>query len=261
MANSPEKIKGSVSLAQLVAVLKKWIWLIVVITLFMGAVGFGYSKVKKPVYTANQVINYIARVNNRPDDTSANINAMRRYIHTVVDFCDEGVVLDCADKIYNDYLSSELTIDEYISAFNGAEGLEETTVKYFSKSAITAKQMANIEEEVPSFVISLSITGASPAEAKARLRVLALAIGIETEDAFGGVTTYLTETIDKTADIPVSKNTSTKKLLAVFMILGLMISLFVVYLIFVLDRTIKDKDTFEEITGSNLIAYIEYQED
>ena len=261
MANGPEKVKGSVSLAQLVAVFKKWVWLMVVITLFMGALGFGYSKIKKPVYTAKQVINYIARVNNRPDDTSANINAMRRYVYSVVDFCDEGVVLDCADKIYSDYLNSGLTIDEYISDFDSTEGLADSTVKYFYQKNITAQELANFEEEIPSFVINLSIKGASSSEVKVKLRVLALAISIEAKDAFGGVTTYLTETVDKTADIQVSKNTSTKKLLAIFLILGIMISLFVVYLIFVLDRTIKDKDTFEEITESNLIAYIEYQED
>lgn len=261
MTNGTEKVKGGVSLAQLVAVFKKWMWLIVVITLFMGAVGFGYSKVKKPVYTAKQVINYIARVNGDEDNTSANINAMRRYVYTVVDFCDEGVVLDCADKIYSDYLSSGLTIDDYISSFNGTAGLEESAVKYFNKSDITAKELANFDEEIPSFVITLSIKSSSLTASQVKLRVLALAISVEAKEAFGGVTTYLTETVDKTADIQVTKNTSTKKLIMVFLILGIMISLFVVYLIFILDRTVKDKDTFEEITGSNLIAYIEYQED
>lgn len=261
MANSPEKERGNFSFSQLVAVLKKWLWLIVAIIIVFGALGFGYSKVKKPVYTASQVINYTAHVDGNPDDYPANINAMRRYVYTVVDFCDEGIVLDCANDIYQDYLGSGLTVDEYITTFSGIANVSETDNVYFTKSMISAKELANFEEEVPSFVINLSLKGPSVDVARAKLRILSLAIGIEAKDAFGGVTTYLTETVDKSADITCTASTSTRKNVMVFMILGAIVSLFAVYLICVFDRTVKDKDTFEEITQSNLIAYIEYQED
>ena len=255
------------SLRKILYVLKKRILLIFLVTAIATLCGFGYLQIKKPTYTATQNVNYWATSSSQDikDQTATqkqnNINAMRAYVDTVVDFCDEGIVLERADAIYADYLNSGKTVDEYILEFRqNPREVEKSGVRYFSKGSISATTKANAVSDSSSFVFKLSVNSSSFSEARAKARILVLAISIEAKDAFGGVTTVIEETVTKSSDISCSSSASKKRTLVAFFVIGVALSLFAVYISEILDRTVQDKDEFESITDTNVIAYIEKQE-
>ena len=255
------------SLRKILYVLKKRILLIILVTAIATLCGIGYLQIKKPTYTATQNVNYWATSSDSDikeqsaTEKQNNINAMRAYVDTVVDFCDEGIVLERADSIYADFLKSEKSVDDYVLEFReNPREVEKSGVRYFSKGAITASTKANAVSDGSTFMFKLSVNASSLEVARAKSRILVLAISLEAENAFGGVTTVIEETVTRSSDIPCSSSASKKRTLIVFFVIGLALSLFAVYISEVLDRTIQDKDEFEKITDTNVIAYIEKQE-
>lgn len=249
------------SLRKILYVLKKRILLIVLVTCLVTLAGFGYTYLKKPTYTATQEVNYIA-YNESGNDMQKNINAMRAYVDTVVDFCDEGIVLETANDIYSDFLKSEKSVDEYVDGFDreNYESLEKSSTRFFEKSLITASAKGNIADDSSSFVFKLSVKAPTVEMARQKSRILVLAIALEAEEAFGGVQTVIDDTVDRASDIPCASNVSKKRITLIAFVIGFALSLLAVYVTEILDRTVQDKDEFEKITDTNLIAYIEKQE-
>lgn len=259
----------AMSIRKIAYVLKKRILLIFLVTAISVACGFGFIQIKKPTYTATQNISYKAILsssetedlkNQTATEKQANINAMRAYIDTVVDFCDEGIVLKLADDIYADYLKSQKSIDKYISEFDKEAEIEKSGISYFKKGDITATTKTNAVDDGSSFLFRLSINAPTSQEARTKSRILVLAISIQAYDAFGGVKTIIEETVAEADDITCSSSASKKRTLLVFFVIGIGLSLLAVYITELMDRTIQDKDEFESLTDTNVIAYIEKQE-
>ena len=137
---------GSSFISDILFVLKRNIILILVVILLFTAGGVGYSFVKEPSYTASYRVIFQAKTNN--SGVTQNINAMRAYVDTAVDFCDEGVVLDRANYYYenwvdekangtyfSDYLKAIELDDKYSEKFDTPEknysagNVEVTTVE------------------------------------------------------------------------------------------------------------------------------------
>lgn len=286
--NTDNEYKGSF-FQNIFAVLKKRLLIIISIVIAVTLIGAVVAYNKKPTYTAKENLNYMARAVNSTDNTKININAMRDYIDTVVDFCDEDIVLLRADGLYIAYKESGKLVDEFIDTylnyfdstqfymaviagnssmkeavadFESASGYRNTgevqqgQQTYFNSGSVGASTLNNSYDDTSSFVFKLSVQDGNAAVAKTKLRILALAVKIEIYDTFGGVTTTIEEMVNKVDEIGVSTNLSKKKIVLVSFLLGIIAALVVVYLIEVFDKTVKDKEVLEKLTGANVIAYI-----
>ena len=91
-------------------VLRRNLILMLVVVFLATAIGVVFANVRKPNYTASVKISFQAEIvdkTNSSSQTTYDINAMRAYIDTVVDFADEGVVVDRANYYYTRWLDEK----------------------------------------------------------------------------------------------------------------------------------------------------------
>ena len=104
-------------------VLRRNLILMLAVVLIVTAVGIVFANVRKPNYTASVKISFQAEIvdkTNPSSQTTYDINAMRAYIDTVVDFADEGVVVDRANYYYTRYLDEKakgIKLSEFIYSY------------------------------------------------------------------------------------------------------------------------------------------------
>lgn len=243
------------------------ILIFLIIALSIGA-GFAYYKLQKPIYTGSEMLNYMAFYDNAKDTDNASgaMNLMSVYIDTMTDFCTTGVVLDRAEYYYTEYLKSDKDIEEFITeAKTGAynDNYDPTNVSkrvYFNASNVSSSILSHDDETQESFIIVISVSDASPERARELTRFFALAIDQEGRDFFTGVKTYVYELVKNTAGVSTTTEGSLVKSLAIFVLVGLVISCLIIYLKVALDKTVKDKEEIERMTGVDVLAYIEKQE-
>lgn len=92
--------------------------------------------------------------------------------------------------------------------------------------------------------------------AKEKVKILVLAYGIESAYFFVDLKT----TIEDMGPLPCHVDIEKSTIILISFALGLIVSLLVVYLIQVLDKTVKSKEEVEELTGYPVLACIETQE-
>lgn len=268
MANVSETQEGVVIKDLL---LRVWhnMFLIVAVVIISALLGVGYTYVKKPVYTATVPINYTARLNDSTSDTVDNISIMKDLMQSVVDVSVSEIVLEEADYLYDLYLRSGKNLDNFIDyVINGndsslvyKEGTRIET-KYYSLDQVSSKAVSSGDKDSgPKYIFNVSVKDADKKIAVEKARILVLSANRVTKTFFGYITTTLDELIDKTSEVSVTTNVSLKKNVLIFGVMGVVVALGIVYLKYALDKTATDKDELERITGTNVIAIIEDQED
>lgn len=268
MNNNTEK--GGIRLSQIVKIIKRNVIIIaLVIVLALGA-GYGYTKMQKPTYTASEGMFFKATNLNYPT-VAYNVNAMKAYIDTVLDFCDEGVVLDRAESYYINYVNTKnsreqagetYTLKQFFNdnELNDVYVEQENRVRtHYQKSSI--KVYAEETEELEtSFYFTISYTDGTYDEAADKAKILSYAINKESvkkigEDEykyFDGIKIDITNA----GTIGVSNNLSKTKTIILFGLIGVAAAALVVYLRQVLDNTVKNTEDLEEITGVSNFSHI-----
>ena len=98
-------------------------------------------------------------------------------------------------------------------------------------------------------------------DAVQKVRILALAGRRVAREFFDGYVTVLDELVKDSSGVSVSSDISVKKNVLLGLVIGVALSIVLVYLKGLLNNTATDKDEIEKITGASVIAFIEYQED
>lgn len=280
MSKINEEKNQEFSLRDVLNVLRKNVVLIVSIILICVVLGGVYSKIRKPYYIATEHVNYRAQLNSSSSstgDTVSNINIMDSLIGTVKDFCKQDVVLLRANYYYKDYanwkfennygndaVSVRQALKDYVKKVEQSDNyslLVDTKIEYIRPANITISSTSNDQLE---FYFSLSYKDDNPLVAEEKVRILSLAYAREIQSStvdnsssyFGGIDIILTDLgcYGCTVDM------STTKILVIFTLAGVVLSLLCVYLKVLFDNTVKDKETVEKLTGVNLLAYIQDQE-
>lgn len=280
MSKINEEKNQEFSLRDVLNVLRKNVVLIVSIILICVVLGGIYSKIRKPYYIATEHVNYRAQLNSSSSstgDTVSNINIMDSLIGTVKDFCKQDVVLLRANYYYKDYanwkfennigndaVSVRQALKDYVKKVEQSDNyslLVDTKIEYIRPANITISSTSNDQLE---FYFSLSYKDDNPLVAEEKVRILSLAYAREIQSStvdnsssyFGGIDIILTDLgcYGCTVDM------STTKILVIFTLAGVVLSLLCVYLKVLFDNTVKDKETVEKLTGVNLLAYIQDQE-
>ncbi len=268
MENNVEK--SSFNMSRVLRTLKRNIWLILIVVILVSMAGYGYTKIQKPSYTASEGMFFKAQ-NIENNTTSYNINAMRAYIDTVLDFCDEGVVLDRAEYYYVNYANAKYnhslegekyTVKDFIAENeqNDTYIAEENSArKHFSKGAIRV-HAEETEELETSFYFTISYTDSTLEYAQDKVEILAYAFNKESKEIvsenelkyFEGV---LVE-VNSSGSAGVINNVSKTRTMILFGLIGIALALFIVYIKTILDNTLKKSEDLEEITGVSNFAHI-----
>ncbi len=247
---------------KILLLMKKYLIVIVAVIVAALACGFAVAYIRKPYYTASEPVDYSAVIGSSV--TSSN-SAMMAYMDTIVDFCDTGVVVDRANYYYYLYVNGNVgDMNEFIAGIRAeddyeeklAAGLTDSVPEYITRDMIDTDYGGGAESYT--FVISLKDYDAQTARQK--LRILILAFDLEITDYFPGVTTRIRELVDDENDIPARIDISNTKILIIAFIAGCLLAVVAVYLLYILDNTISEKEEFESITRANLLAYIDDQE-
>lgn len=246
--------------------IKENLILVIIILALSLTSGLVYVKAQKPVYTAGGEVNYIAKYLGKEDDVRISIDIMRAYVDSMVDLCTTGVVLDRADYYYGIYLKSGLSLDDFID--NVKKGTYDKDYYPFSiierdyyTSDMISVSLVEYATELDSFLFHVTCTTKSAESARDMFRIFVNAADIEGRDYFDGVKSYIYELVNDSSDVKVSKVNATMKNLVIFGALGLVVAVGAVFIKTFFDSTAKDKNELEKITGIDVLAYIEKQEE
>ncbi len=254
-------------------ILSNIVLVIVIIALSVGC-GVGYSYIKTPTYTAKVNINYTVELNSNPVD---NISIMKDMMQSVVDLSVTEIVLEEANYLYDRYQSQHEvqtvnSVDEFI--INVKENKNDAVldfnidnpnlvdVEYYSLDKVKSKSLGETDSTTgPQYIFTLSLSDLTREEAVEKVRILALAGSRVAREFFDGYVTVLEELVKDSSGVSVSSDISVKKNVLLAFLIGLTLSIALIYLKDLLNNTAIDKNEIEKITGASVIAFIEDQED
>lgn len=267
---------GNGLIKEVLFAIKRNLILIIVTVMLCSACGLGYSFIKTPNYTATEEVIYSATDEKGSyAGTATSINIMRAYFNTVIDFCDEGVVIDRANAYYIMFLTENdpsLTVDEFIAglesndSYSGDQSKQDWENTYILKSNV--KINAEVEgNEQDLYTFSISYTDVNPTEAEIKLKIYVEAISRElkavssVDDGSGTEDKYFSGIGNEIISLGLTgvvSDVSKTKLTIIGFILGVLIASALVYIISITDSSIKTKDELEDIVGVKHFANIDY---
>ena len=256
-----EGSENSLSIRDVLFVLRRNLILILAIVVIVTSCGIAYSFIRKPNYTATHVVMFDAS-DEQGSSTRNDVNAMISYLETVLDFCDEGVVLDRASYYYTKYQNGNYksasdfiaTIDKEADNYVVTSGGDE----HFEKSKIKVSSLS--DSSSTNFVFTVSYTADDVQTAKDKVIILIYAYGKEAnlkkDDKgvyFRDISVNIGDRGYRDCNIDLSK----KQITLVAGLIGVVLALMVVYVKSALDKTVKTKQDLEHITGTDILATIE----
>ena len=112
------------------------------------------------------------------------------------------------------------------------------------------------DKDEKTFVFSISYSDSKADLAINKVKLLALAFNVETSYFFTNMNAKIDDLGLKTCSIDISKTT----IVLFSIVIGFVLAVVVVYVIYILDKTIKTKEEAERISGYPVLACIESQE-
>lgn len=255
---------------QALHVLKRNLVLILVVIIIVTGCGVGYSFVRNPEYTANMRVSFSVE-----GKDSATIGENIQYINTIVDFVDEGVVVDRANAYYikwaDGFKKEGKTVQEFCDYYNQINVPNELYDKYGRKetlptdtfiyaSSISTKTKQN--EDTTNWIFQICCTDSNSQDALEKAYILVLAYEHELEGGeYFGENSSLKVNIGNLGFDGISIDMSKKSIIVIAFALGVILSLVLVYVKVLFDKTIKDRQELERITGVELVGCINLVEE
>lgn len=274
-----QQIKEEKSIQEILLVVRKNIVLILVLIILGGCCGLGYSFIKKPNYIATASVVYKAGLimddGSVSGGTVAEFNVMRAYVDTVVDFCDEGVVVDRANYYYVQYKNMVLANPNYSffeflenfvftnDSYDAKTSLENIDRSYILKEKISTT-MNRVVVDLDQFFFVISYNDENALEARIKCRLVVESVIKETNQTENGTNKYFDVVYNEIIPLyegnwlpSASSDVSKKKLALVGAFIGCIISATIVFGKSVLDSTVKSKEELEELTGATVLSVLE----
>lgn len=273
---------GESMLRSILHTAKKNVFLIVAIVIIALGLGGVCSVLIKPVYTATQKIIYVG--SSQVDSSITNdYNAMKLFVGTIVDFCDEEVVVDRANFYYISYVNKRTeslpndpsyNLDKFLAYYtNGEEAYdpEWQIGQQDDQKEILKKNISVIAElktgGVPKYIFSIRYSDLNRQAAIDKVNLLAYAIDAEInlkkEVQVGESTIWqniyfegLDSEITNLGTEEVTSSISVARILIISLLVGIIIASLVVYLKTAFDNAVKTKEELETITGASVFAFI-----
>ena len=277
--------KEAINIGEILLALKKRIILMLAIVIAFTAIGAVYSSMLKRTFTVTQKIVY--KCQNLPyvdkngklqePTTTSNTNTMLAYGDTIIDLFNEGVVLDRANYYYKEYANakfenSNLKMEDFLfeletnDVYEASEAQRNIDKNIFS-SSLSTYGLTNDKET--KFAFAVSYTDVNSTIASEKLAILVYAFrrecGETTENGEGELKIkYFGEFNVLIADLgeeSITSNLSKTKTIIKFSIVGVAVALLAVYVLSVVDTTVKNNEELERLTGAAVLSSIESVED
>lgn len=251
---------------------KNWLILAIIVAIFT-VVGVGYSFYRKPIYTASQNTVYSAKID--PDNKQLNDYTITlAYLDTFVDFCSQDVVLDRANFYYDAYnkatdknFDSVNDLHEYLANFVAGIRTNDTyTGSYDGVEYIKAKDVSvsasSATDQNVSFNMVVKCNDLDIIESIAKVKILTLAIDLESkvpseQGSFGDYKYFgAYVTLEDYGFVKYESDMSKTKIVIIAFILGVVVALVTVYLMYLLNRSVREKEELEALTDTSVLAFI-----
>ena len=252
---------------QVLHVVKRNLWLILAVIIAVTACGVGYSVVRKPKYTANMRVSFSVE-----GKDSATIGENIQYINTIVDFVDEGVVIDRANAYYikwvDGYKKAGKNVQEFVNTADNVNTLQRdydrvatlSADKFIHASSISTKTKQN--EETTNWIFQICCSDGNSQDALEKAYILVLAYEHELEGGeYFGENSSLKINIGNLGFDGVSVDMSKKTIIIIAFVLSVVLAVLLIYIKNLFDNTIKDKKELEIITGVELVGCIDLVEE
>lgn len=252
-----------------IVALNRNIVLILAIIVVFTAAGLVYSLVKKPVYNASSVASF--SVSNEHNSQYNNNILTNNFIDTMIDFCDEGYVVERANYYYEEYKEeykkNGVPLDQFVADVKEGVRCSEYVRGSFDgvgsifSDNISVEALSTSEKKIYGFTINYKDGNAVSAEEKVRILVLAVREEAKAPGSSVGKTHYFgysTVAVEGSERATVAADSSKKKTVVIFFVLGVIASAVAVYIKSNLNCTIRDKKELENITGTDVLSYIDY---
>ena len=268
--------ENGLTIRRVVEIVKRnFLLMLLIVAVFIGA-SFAYLHFKTPYYTASEVVVYEGKNTNNSNEVS-NYNISYLFIETIVDFIDEGVVVDRANYYYGEYLNTkhqkdaDYTVEDYIAMIRADrtnDNYGEVPYDIFGttnivKGNISVDANVDISQTVKySFVVKYKDINKKAAEEKVKLIILAAELesnekikinNVDYYKYFDGVESHYQDYGPKATVSNISKS----KTFILFAVIGVAVAALTVYLKTISDKTVKSKDELEQLVGQDVLATIE----
>ncbi len=246
------------------ALIKNWILIVIIIAVITVA-GVAFSFVRAPKYTATTKASF--SVSNETNSTYNNNALTNNFIDSMLDFCDEGYVIDRANYYYDSYVKGNFShVDQFITDVEGGRVCDEYVrgeydgVEHIVAENLSVKSESTDEERIYGFSVSYTDNENDIANDKARIILLAISdeAKVPGEEAGTSHYFYLSKVvIGQSGQATAKPDMSKKTIVLVFLLSGIAVSLLVVYIKGLFDHSVRNQEELEQITGVNLLAYID----
>ncbi len=227
MSDNMQKREKSFPALQII--IKKWFIILLVAVVFFG-LALTYSVLKvHPTYTAKASVVLKLTVSDQgASENSNNATLVKKNLPTVKASIESNRTITLSNQNYN--TQNEKT----------GENIQIKSV--------------SVEHDDKSMIFSIAYTDKTPADAKAKLKAV-----IESSPA------VLSEVIEaETVDLVLVQNyfdvytsDSSVTFVAVGTLIGVALGVALVFLIYALDNTVKDREELEELTGVSILSCLE----
>ena len=284
--NNDNAETGGKILIEILYALRLHLLFIIIVTVLFTAGGFVYAKIRKPIYTATISAQFAVEIESAGVvDQYSSTNYVFSYFNTAVDLCNKGgVVADRANVYYNYYLNehrdNDISINGFITKLIGLyetvkkdrleipdyevteELMNEYRGRWFSSANVSASYgSSSSANSTTLFKIRVKSLDATYAKEMALIYALSADVSLNNYLDFGSVNDNATAGIrmmaTRVSEVPVTPDVSKTKVVIISFLLGLVISAVAAYVMHLADTTVTTKEQLEQITGVNLIAYID----
>ena len=258
-------------------IIKRYFFLILAVVILATAGGAGYAYTRKPEYIASSKVAFQARTSNDASITTSDINVMLGYIDTVVDFCDEGVVIDRANYYYVQWRNGKEsgkyeTLGEFFDANDNSELYNSKDpdhtnlpIVYFKKSNIST--VTTGKDKSTQLIFSIRYKDEDRSAAQEKVRILSYALSKELGSRVSPTNPNKLLTSEYFSDIyvqikdlgyeGVTAGVSKKKLVVLFAFVGVIAGVALAYVFNKLDNTVKSNEELESLTGTKVLASVD----
>ena len=280
--NSQKTENVQSSLVDIIHVLRAHFLIVIVITLLFALGGKLYADSRQPVYTASVPVTFDVQIMGKGEDKDvvdqvSSTNYLFTYLDTAVGICRSGEVLDRANVYYQFYKNSNKTLDNFIKDFNetydtvrtarvevpGYEVTSELQTQYrntWFKPEITGTiYNSGSSDSVIVFKLWVTDLDRTTAIEKARIYTLAADVALNRKvkvDVGGSSTVGLLDLAGSSSGVSVGAD-GANRIMIIAAFIGLVLSFVLIYILYLMDNTLKSKEQLEEISGASVIAYID----
>lgn len=243
---------------------RRYLVLMLAIIIVCISAGTVFSLVREPNYTANARV-VVSATSLKQGAWSDDTNLTQNYIDTVIDFCNSGVVIDRANYYYLkwDYEKNgnyEASLDEFLKNPPMYNTNPENTDIEYSINPANVKTASVTYDNATGIVFDVSYTDKTEIDAQEKVNILicAFAQEVKLEDS-QGEKVYFNFNVDlKNGGIEsIDKDMSTISILMISTILGILLAALVLYVLILLDNSIRSKEELEAIVGASMLACIQ----